>query len=114
MRMKKRVWKKRIQQAMRQPGLHEFGIPRRRHQGLFRAYTAAGAAYRGLFRVYTAAGAAYLGVGMLDLAMSLDRRGDLNRIWGGGAPLMWLRSNCRRLRISELGGAAAVAGGRAL
>ena len=100
MRMKKRVWKTRIQQAMRQPGLHEFGIPRRRH--------------RGLFRVYTAAGAAYLGVGMLDLAMSLDRRGDLNRIWGGGAPLMWLRSNCRRLRISELGGAAAVAGGRAL
>lgn len=99
MRMKKRVWKKRIRQAMLQPGLHEFGIPRRRHQGLF--------------RVYTAAGAAYLGVGMLDLAMSLDRRGDLNRVWGGGAPLMWLRSNCRRLLISELGGAA-VAGGRAL
>lgn len=105
MRIKKRVWKKQVTTGLKRRGVREYRIP---------------APGYSLFRVFTADAKLYLGVPELDLAMALDRRGDLKRILGGGrdgASVMWLRLGARRVRISELGGAAscnAAGWGRAL
>ena len=94
MRIKKRVWKKQVTTGLKRRGVREYRIP---------------APGYSLFRVFTADAKLYLGVPKLDLAVALDRRGDLNRVLGGGrdgASVMWLWSGARRVRISELGGAA--------
>ena len=86
MRMKKRVWKKRIRRAQRDGVVAAFRIPK---------------PVNSVFCVYAVESALYLGVPVLGLAVALDGAGDLNRIWGGAAASLWTRADRCRVPISD-------------